>query len=158
MSGKPGVPRARKGASIDFRLRLHMVEAPSGCWIWAGARNSSGHGRIYVDGKTRYAHRVAYETWVGPIPDGLQLDHLCRRPACIKPMHLQPVTPQVNVLRGTAPGARTTRGGCCSKGHPHAEFGREWRGRTYCRQCYREWKAVAKAEGRGCFALKEDAA
>lgn len=82
--------------------RVHPVPF-SGCWLWAGALNSNGYARIKVRGRKFQAHRVSYELKYGPIPVGLQMDHLCRVPCCINPDHLEPVTPQTNVLRSAVP-------------------------------------------------------
>lgn len=72
----------------------------SGCWVWTGNLNDSGYGRINVAGRPMRAHRVSYRLFVGLIPDGLTLDHTCRRRACINPQHLEPVTMQENLRRG----------------------------------------------------------
>lgn len=131
--------RARKDATLAERLALHSIVAPSGCWIWTGAvTKGSGadfYGRIFVDGTTRYAHRVSYEVHVGPIPDGCEIDHLCRRTRCIRPLHLEAVTPSINVRRGTSPGARAARRTSCSNGHPFEEHGVTRLGRRICRLC-----------------------
>jgi HNH endonuclease len=70
------------------------------CWLWTAATNY-GYGVFRIDRRSIYAHRYAYELLVGPIPDGLQLDHLCRVPPCVNPTHLEPVTHRENILRGT---------------------------------------------------------
>ena len=72
------------------------------CWLWKGAL-SSGYGSFSLDGRTQYAHRIAYGWLVGQIPDGLQLDHLCRNPPCCNPTHLEPVTSGENSVRGLGP-------------------------------------------------------
>lgn len=76
---------------------------PSGCWLWTGSCLPTGYGQVgcRVGGKTYVssAHRVAYRFVVGPIPAGLQLDHLCRVRRCVNPAHLEPVTPRENVRR-----------------------------------------------------------
>lgn len=69
------------------------------CWIWQGADDGGRYGRIFDRGQTRSAHRVSYERRVGPIPDGLEIDHLCRVKMCINPAHLEPVTPLENQRR-----------------------------------------------------------
>ena len=70
-----------------------------GCWPWRGWRNHKGYGYLRVDGRNVGAHRVMYEWAVGPIPDGLELDHLCGRRDCVRPDHLEPVTHMENMRR-----------------------------------------------------------
>ena len=70
------------------------------CWIWARSRKPKGYGQLRRAGKTLYAHRVYWERENGPIPEGLELDHLCRQRACCNPAHLELVTSQENTLRG----------------------------------------------------------
>lgn len=80
-----------------------LIIAPMGeCWVWAGRMNRNDYGRIYHEGDERMAHRVAYEAFKGPIPDGMLLDHLCRTRCCVNPNHLEPVTHSENTLRGKA--------------------------------------------------------
>lgn len=88
---------------------------PEACWEWTGSRTAGGYGHLRrPGGKYDYSHRVSYEMSVGPIPDGLVIDHLCRNRACCNPAHLEPVPHQTNVSRGLAPyGLRTT----CKHGH-----------------------------------------
>jgi hypothetical protein len=69
------------------------------CWIWTASVNSKGYGCYSIDGKSHLAHRVAYESAVGPIPEGAQLDHLCRNVRCVNPEHLEPVTQVENMAR-----------------------------------------------------------
>lgn len=89
----------------DRIARRSTVDGESGCWNWDGAKNSAGYGRITLPtgkagGETKYAHRVAYEVFVGPVPEGLKIDHLCRNTSCCNPDHLEPVTQTVNLARG----------------------------------------------------------
>src|SRR5687768_9248591 len=116
-----------------FLLRLL---GPDECWEWPGFRDRDGYGRLYWPTiNTRAAHRVAYELFVGPIPEGLQLDHLCRNRACVNPRHLEPVTQAENARRGAI--AQKTH---CANGHPFDGDNTYWRssGHRTCRACNRE--------------------
>ena len=84
------------------------------CWIWTGSKTSAGYGNLAIQQRWHYAHRLSYELVIGPIPEGLVIDHLCRVRHCVNPDHLEPVTNRVNIARGMAPyGLRTT----CRRGH-----------------------------------------
>lgn len=110
------------------------------CWLWTAARDSKGYGLFYVGNRVQVrAHRWAYEFMIGPVPDGLQLDHLCRIPSCCNPFHLDPVTCQVNVRRGESPGARALRRTHCLRGHAYSEHGAINQGRRICRTCRIEY-------------------
>ena len=88
-------------SSLPTPLREKVTVHPiSECWEWRGARNSSGYGSVTNGrGGSALAHRVAYETLVGPIPDGLTIDHLCRNKACLNAGHMEPVTREENSRR-----------------------------------------------------------
>jgi hypothetical protein len=94
------------------------VEKTDTCWLWTAALNSNSYGHIDVDGHSVKAHRFSYELLVGPVPEGLDLDHLCRVRHCVRPDHLQPVTRPTNILRGNGMGARHSRQTHCVHGHP----------------------------------------
>jgi hypothetical protein len=70
------------------------------CLIWPGGCTSDGYGETFVNGRVVYVHRIAYEGAFGPIPDGFEIDHLCRNRACCNPAHLEAVTRAVNTRRG----------------------------------------------------------
>ena len=76
---------------------------PNGCWVWLASLGSTGYGQFEVDYKPLKAHRFAYILLVGPIPDGLELDHLCRNRPCVNPDHLEAVSHADNVQRGVGP-------------------------------------------------------
>ena len=78
----------------------------SGCWIWMGALSANGYGNIHVRPKNIVAHRYFYEYAKGPVPSGLDLDHLCRVRCCVNPDHLQPVTRSENLRRGSRIGRK----------------------------------------------------
>lgn len=89
---------------LAVRLERHFIPEPnSGCWLWVGSVTGPGYGQISNPdrrGKPLLAHRVSYELHVGPIPEGFDLDHLCRVRCCINPRHLDPVTRRENLRRG----------------------------------------------------------
>lgn len=95
-----------------------------GCWEWTNYLERNGYARIWVNRRNVGAHRWSYEHHVGPIPDGLVIDHLCRNPPCVNPDHLEPVTPRENVLRGIAPQVARERNASlthCKRGHEFTE-------------------------------------
>lgn len=81
--------------------RINICELTE-CWLWAGQQNRNGYGRIKVQGRWLMVHRLVYELHIGPIGEGLVLDHLCRNRLCCNPKHLEPVTSRENTLRGEA--------------------------------------------------------
>lgn len=113
----------RKTTPLADRFWSKVVRDPeTDCWEWTGAKMTTGYGRFYIAPGDRphapvirFAHRFAYELLVGPIPDGLVLDHLCRNTGCVNPAHLEPVTNRENALRGNQ-GHRPT----------HCKYGHEW--------------------------------
>jgi hypothetical protein len=112
----------------------------SGCWLWTGASNGIGYGRINVAGRNVYAHRLAFETSNGPIAAGLVLDHrVCQTPSCCNPLHLEAVTQRTNVLRGSSPAARGARATTCPHGHPYNKENTysSPSGDRRCRACHR---------------------
>ena len=85
------------GLTRKERLLRHVDVAEDECWEWRAFIRPNGYGQF---NKNEYAHRVSYEEFVGPIPEGLVIDHLCRNRSCINPEHLEPVTQHENLLRG----------------------------------------------------------
>jgi hypothetical protein len=91
----------------------------NGCWIWTGGTTGhrAAYGTMKVRGKRVMAHRYLFEKARGPIPQGMEMDHLCRNPSCVNPSHLEAVTHKENMNRGNAPSAIAKRTGLCPKGH-----------------------------------------
>ena len=94
----------------------------SDCWVWMSSKNGRGYGTFAMnkDGhqSTKLAHRVAYELEIGPIPNGLSLDHRCRNRLCVNPAHLEPTTIRENLLRApTTVSTLNSQKMFCPKGH-----------------------------------------
>jgi DNA-binding XRE family transcriptional regulator len=85
-----------------WRLFTKIQFSRNGCWLWTGTDDGNGYGLLSVYDKLARAHRAVYQELVGPIPEGLELDHLCRNPSCVNPAHLEPVTAQENIRRSAA--------------------------------------------------------
>jgi HNH endonuclease len=110
------------------------VETTPYCWEWTGAKTDRRYGSIGVEGKTCYAHRISYEREFGPIPDGFDIDHLCRNRACVNPHHLEAVPRKENLRRGSRVALKTHS----AQGHPWAEehiYVRPGSGKKMCRTC-----------------------
>lgn len=99
-----GDPQADVGDRLRFpeSFLSRLTITADGCVEFTGHLGHGGYGRMRVNGQYVLTHRLAYEMFVGPIPDGLTLDHLCRNPACCYPLHLEPVTNAENVRRALA--------------------------------------------------------
>lgn len=129
------------------------LDETTGCWIWQAQINDGGYGAIHWHRKPmQRAHRVAYEELIGPIPEGLVIDHLCKARACVNPSHLEPVTNGENVLRGDGPSAKNAQVARCPQGHEYTPENTMTRRRTdgrlkrECHQCNRDraarnWRA-----------------
>lgn len=110
----------KKRPAID-RFTEKVTPNDAGCHEWTADVSNSGYGRFWVEGKQKaLAHRWSYEYHIGPIPDGLVIDHLCRNKLCVNPSHLEPVTYSENALRGVGPEMRSAikfTATHCSQGH-----------------------------------------
>jgi hypothetical protein len=118
-----------------FERLIRKIDTSDDCWTWTGNRCRKGYGRIKIGGNQKQAHRVAYEFFVGPIPCGLTIDHLCRNRGCVRPNHLEPVTGRENTLRGVAPSAMNAVKTHCVNGHPFDEANTYWWGGGAWRSC-----------------------
>lgn len=134
--------------SIEDKFWSKVSKAEGGCWIWQGYIAETGYGRLNASGKTVYAHRASYEIHVGPIPEGLTIDHLCRVRACVNPDHLEVVTLKENIARSFAPSAIAARENICQRGHVLDDANVYMRnsGRRLCRTCNQMRRKLRTAE------------
>ena len=124
--------RATNLPPLEDRFRQRLIKS-DGCWGWTGATSPSTGYSVFVTGHSSrtYAHRFSYELFKGPIPNGYQIDHLCRNRPCVNPDHLEAVTQQENIRRA--------RSGFCIRGHdlsdPTHLYIRPDNGKNMCRTC-----------------------
>ncbi len=125
------------------------INTKTGCWEWDASLNEEGYGQFWIDNKTLRAHRVSYELFKGKIPQGLQLDHLCRVRNCVNPEHLEPVTNKENHARGLTGkiNHHCLKKTHCPQGHEYIgnNLYVDPKGHRYCKPCarvrWREWKS-----------------
>jgi hypothetical protein len=143
--------RKRRDPLARFVEKVKVVS--SGCWEWQAYRDPNGYGQFF-DGETNVlTHRWSYEHHVGPIPDDLVIDHLCRNPPCVNPAHLECVPMKTNTERGflyqvfAAKAAVKTH---CKRGHPLSgdNLRIDTRGDRCCKTCQREKGKVWKQQNR----------
>lgn len=143
LARRPITPADRFWSKVNKNGPIHPTLGTP-CWIWTASLNN-GYGIFSVQRSRGWApmraHRWAYEAMVGPIPEGLTLDHLCRNHPCVNPQHLEPVTRGENVLRGEGIAAINAKRTHCKRGHPFnaantylVKFGR------CCRVCQKEYQ------------------
>lgn len=132
-----------KRRSIVDRFTEKVVESENGCLEWTGGKFGNGYGMLYPgpDSETKklLAHRWSYEHFVGPIPEGFVIDHLCKNISCVNPDHLEPVSQRRNVLRGESFSAANARKTHCIHGHEFAGDNLiSSERRRECRECRRQ--------------------
>lgn len=118
---------------------------PDGCWYFTGKRNRKGYGQAGMHGP---AHRYYYRELVGPIPEGLTIDHLCEVTYCVNPAHMEPVTVQENTRRARAKARNRTH---CAHGHeltPENTYTYPGTGNRECKICRRRYVRECKARAR----------
>lgn len=134
MAPKPKPVRER------FYAKTQRDEA-TGCLNWTASVSGLRlmYGRFTIDGRRAMAHRVAWMLEVGPIPEGYEIDHLCRNPLCVEVYHLEPVPPRVNRLRAPSPSTVNATKTECPAGHPYDGENTYWDkdGGRDCRECRR---------------------
>lgn len=136
---RPPSERFWEKVVMDGPLPSHAPELGP-CWLWNAQLDRDGYGvftlRHHVPVR---AYRFAYELLIGTIPSGLQIDHLCRVRGCVNPLHLEPVTCQVNVLRSDGLAAQNAKVTHCPQGHPYDNANTILKAdRRVCRTCNRE--------------------
>jgi len=132
------------------RFWTKVARGPGGCLLWTAGKGNLGHGRFWHEGRLGGAHRFAWEATHGPIPAGLEIDHLCRRPSCVNVAHLEAVTPAVNSQRRSRD-LVADRGGGCKHGHDASEYKRyEYAYGSFlmCRACMRDSAEKQRAKKR----------
>lgn len=140
------IPVHELSGPVLARFLTKFREVDSGCHEWLRVDRCSGYGRFLIAGERYFAHRIALAMSLGhDLPQGMEVDHLCRNTGCVNPEHLELVTHATNILRGVAPSAATMRSvmltGYCRRGHdmtaPDAWYVSPNGGRA-CRECQRE--------------------
>ena len=125
----------------EERFWAKVQKDPSGCWLWAAYVMPNGYGKFGVSKECyAYAHRFSYQLAKGEIPEGLDLDHLCRVRHCVNPDHLEPVSRRANLLRGEGHPAKNAAKTHCPSGHPYDERNTYvWGTNRQCITCRREY-------------------
>lgn len=147
MAGKAGRSGRTKGVPnglTAFERLIRRTDMSGECWIWQGAVDRAGYGKIKDGEGMRYAHVIAYEEAYGLVPEGLTVDHLCRVKNCIRPSHLEAVTLFENIMRSDSCGAENARKKGCP--HNHGAYDAVYaNGHRYCRQCKAEREKCRRA-------------
>jgi hypothetical protein len=123
------------------------VRQDGDCLLWTMTLDRDGYGKCSRDGRYWRAPRLAHEDFIGPIPEGLEIDHLCRNPQCVNPYHLEAVTGRENRRRGDGFAGRQSRREECIHGHPLSGDNLYMHdGHRYCRTCRRAtWNRLNRA-------------
>lgn len=148
-------PPALSLTDLPARFWSHVHPLDGGCWLWTAGKTPLGYGRFWWnEHHTRFAHRLAYEALIGPIPHDLHIDHLCRNPPCVNPAHMEPVTPRTNILRGVGFSARYYRRTHCIGGHLLTDLVQNKLPHRVCRICHNEAQRRIRSERREPLCLE----
>lgn len=136
------------GRSVTPAIVRAMTKVLVGdqCWDWTAATYGNGYGCIGSGGRgarNLLAHRLFYETMVGPIPSNMEIDHLCRNRRCVRPKHMEVVDHRTNTLRGDTITGRQARQTHCKRGHLLSGYNLivSRNGKRWCRTCQRSWQS-----------------
>lgn len=141
-----GVARPEQNQQVDPVEKILSRCEIGLCWTWSRGANDAGYGLISWQGRVWYVHRLLWTLLVGPIAEGLEVDHLCKNTRCCNPDHLEPVTPRVNKLRSGGMSGRHARRDACTNGHPYTNDSLYIdRGSGGCRVCDRTRNTRAEA-------------
>ena len=127
-----------------FWAKVDCSGGSNACWLWTGCKNNAGYGQFHFEGKTVLAHRFAKMIAGDTIPNDLTGDHLCRRPACCNPSHIEIVPKRVNTLRGVGATSKNAEKTQCLNGHAYTPANTVEKTTKYgtagreCRECRRE--------------------
>ncbi len=145
------VPYNQHGPLTPSERFWVKVDKTETCWIWLGSRRGKDYSAFPLNNKMVAAHVWAWEQENGPVPDGLELDHLCRTHLCVRPSHLEAVTPRENVLRGESFAAANASKTHCPSGHPYSDENTYIRpdGGRECRRCHLRHSRAYQRKQRG---------
>jgi len=130
----------------QFDRFFEKVDASGDCWEWMANRDKDGYGKLTSLGRYWRAHRFVWEALVGPIPEGMVIDHLCKNTSCVNPDHLEPVTAAENLHRGESIQANFARNRLCPRGHEYRHTQRG--GYRKCRECANQKRRERRAAGK----------
>jgi hypothetical protein len=128
-------------AASSYLRERSAVDETTGCWLWRRSVSSNGYGNAYFDKKYILAHRLSYQTFIGPLTPGLQVDHLCRNRLCVNPEHLEEVSQQMNIRR-QFDGVEDLS--LCPRGHDRAFSKTDRRGYLVCSICMQKYRRVRR--------------
>jgi hypothetical protein len=137
-----GLGKFLRGAPLVDRIAFRTENGSGGCVLWTGPLDEKGYGHLVLNGRNIRVHQASYIAYIGEVPPGLEIDHLCRVRHCVNPDHLEAVTHRENILRGEGPSAQHARKTQCLRGHEFDAVTRD--GRRQCNTCRREKYQAAK--------------